>query len=214
MSIYCLQLIHIHLNAATAMAKVIGLGGIFFKSVDPIALATWYKNHLQVPIENWGGAAFYHNNKPTPGYHVWTPLAQTTHYFSPSDKNFMFNFIVDDLAQALVQVIEGVVSKSVSSKTLNLVVSVGLSTPMVTKLNYGSPVPYLSKTKLLLDLIKAANIRNKPSAPPLFIGYRSLSYLTKRLPHGKNKHTPRPIIGWFLMCRTHLCGSQCKLRIA
>lgn len=89
------------------MAKVIGLGGIFFKSVDPIALATWYKNHLQVPIENWGGAAFYHNNKSTPGYHVWTPLAQTTHYFSPSDKNFMFNFIVDDLAQALVQVIEG-----------------------------------------------------------------------------------------------------------
>jgi len=89
------------------MAKVIGLGGIFFKSTDPIALATWYQNHLQIPIENWGGAAFYHNDKPTPGYHVWTPFDHNTSYFAPTDKSFMFNFIVDDLEQALQQVTQG-----------------------------------------------------------------------------------------------------------
>ena len=89
------------------MAKVIGLGGIFFKSADPVTLATWYKTHLQVPIENWGGAAFYHTDKATLGYHVWTPFAHSTDYFAPSDKSFMFNFIVDDLAQALMQVEQG-----------------------------------------------------------------------------------------------------------
>lgn len=60
-----------------------------------------------MPIEDWGGAAFYHNDKSTPGYHVWTPFANSTDYFSPADKSFMFNFVVDDLAQALAQVSQG-----------------------------------------------------------------------------------------------------------
>jgi len=127
----------------TLMAKVIGLGGIFFKSTDPVALATWYKTHLEIPIENWGGAAFYHRDKSTPGYHIWTPFDHNTTYFAPTDKSFMVNFIVDDLAQALL------VSKSAILKTLNLAVLAGLSTPMVIKSNYGNQAQLRPPTKWL-----------------------------------------------------------------
>ncbi|GIU36415.1 VOC family protein [Shewanella colwelliana] len=92
------------------MAKVIGLGGIFFKSKDPKALAQWYKNHLQLPVEPWGGAAFYLNNlEPIAGssYSVWTPMSDDTDYLDPSTQPFMFNLIVDDLNEALAQVKNG-----------------------------------------------------------------------------------------------------------
>lgn len=40
------------------MAKVTGIGGVFFKSKgDPKALAAWYQRHLGMPLAPWGGAA-------------------------------------------------------------------------------------------------------------------------------------------------------------
>ena len=39
------------------MARITGIGGIFFKSRnDSAALAAWYQKHLGVPIESFGGA--------------------------------------------------------------------------------------------------------------------------------------------------------------
>ena len=39
------------------MAKVTGIGGVFFKSRhDSAALAAWYHAHLGLPLEAWGGA--------------------------------------------------------------------------------------------------------------------------------------------------------------
>ena len=35
---------------------VTGIGGIFFKSRDPQALAAWYQAHLGIPVQAWGGA--------------------------------------------------------------------------------------------------------------------------------------------------------------
>ena len=32
------------------MAQVLGVGGVFFKSRDPVALAAWYREHLGVPV--------------------------------------------------------------------------------------------------------------------------------------------------------------------
>ncbi len=40
------------------MTKVRGIGGIFFRSADPKALSAWYAQHLGLPEEVWGGAAF------------------------------------------------------------------------------------------------------------------------------------------------------------
>ena len=39
------------------MAKVTGIGGVFFKSTgDSVALAAWYRKHLGMPLEDFGGA--------------------------------------------------------------------------------------------------------------------------------------------------------------
>ncbi len=40
------------------MKRVAGIGGIFFKSKDPKALGAWYKTHLGIDVEDWGGTAF------------------------------------------------------------------------------------------------------------------------------------------------------------
>ena len=45
------------------MARVTGLGGIFFKSRDPKALAAWYAKHLGLPVTDFGGAMFVEDEK-------------------------------------------------------------------------------------------------------------------------------------------------------
>jgi len=85
------------------MKRVIGLGGIFFKSKDPKALNEWYKKHLGVPAEAWGAMfAFDKVTADAPGgYNLWTPFKEDTKYFEPSTKPFMINFIVDDVMALL-----------------------------------------------------------------------------------------------------------------
>jgi len=40
------------------MKRATGIGGIFFKARDPKALAEWYRIHLGVEVQAWGGAGF------------------------------------------------------------------------------------------------------------------------------------------------------------
>jgi hypothetical protein len=40
------------------MNRVTGIGGIFFKANDPKAMQAWYKRHLGIDVQEWGGAAF------------------------------------------------------------------------------------------------------------------------------------------------------------
>ena len=40
------------------MKRVTGIGGIFFKAKDPKALGDWYRTHLGLNLEEWGGVAF------------------------------------------------------------------------------------------------------------------------------------------------------------
>ena len=40
------------------MKRVTGIGGIFFKAKDAPALQAWYKRHLGIDVQSWGGAAF------------------------------------------------------------------------------------------------------------------------------------------------------------
>ena len=52
------------------MKRVTGIGGIFFNARDPVALRAWYKAHLAVDVQDWGGAAFRWTDeagKPTAG---------------------------------------------------------------------------------------------------------------------------------------------------
>jgi catechol 2,3-dioxygenase-like lactoylglutathione lyase family enzyme len=83
--------------------RVHGIGGVFFKSRDPAALAAWYARHLGFPVSEWGGAQFdwrRADNGQAAGT-VWAPFAEDTGYFAPGDKPYMLNLRVDDLAGLL-----------------------------------------------------------------------------------------------------------------
>lgn len=89
------------------MAKVLGVGGVFFKAEDPEALGAWYQQWLGVPVEAPYGANFMPADMPDASLTVWCPFKADTDYFQPADKPYMFNLIVDDLDGALQQVAEG-----------------------------------------------------------------------------------------------------------
>ena len=76
------------------MAKVTGLGGVFYKVEDPEATARWYKEMLGVGGE-WG-ATFPFAGDPG-GYTILSPFKATSDYFAPSEAAFMINLRVDDL---------------------------------------------------------------------------------------------------------------------
>jgi predicted enzyme related to lactoylglutathione lyase len=82
------------------MKRVTGIGGVFFKSRDPKALSAWYKTHLGIEVEEWGGAAFRWKGPDNPegrGTTIWNPFASDTSYFAPSTAPFMINYRVEDL---------------------------------------------------------------------------------------------------------------------
>jgi len=82
------------------MKRVTGIGGIFFKARDPKALGAWYKTHLGIDVQPWGGAAFRWNGPDNPGgagTTAWNPFAADTDYFAPSQAPFMVNYRVADL---------------------------------------------------------------------------------------------------------------------
>jgi predicted enzyme related to lactoylglutathione lyase len=81
------------------MKRVTGIGGVFFKAKDPKALQAWYKRHLGVDVQAWGGAAFDwtdEEGKPTGGTTAWSIFAEGDS-FAPSTASFMVNYRVADL---------------------------------------------------------------------------------------------------------------------
>lgn len=89
------------------MARVLGIGGIFFRARDPKSLGEWYHEWLRVPVCHPHGASFPPDAMPDGGLTVWAPFEQDTSYFEPAERQFMFNLVVDDLEEALEQVREG-----------------------------------------------------------------------------------------------------------
>src|SRR5262245_4286410 len=87
------------------MKRVTGIGGIFFKANDPESLREWYRKHLGIESEGWGGFAFQWKADPrsASGTTIWSPFAAETKYFEPSDKPFMINFRVHDLQALLAE---------------------------------------------------------------------------------------------------------------
>ena len=88
------------------MAKITGIGGVFLKSKgDGAALASWYKQHLGMPLEAWGGAVLrWPDDKAEDrGLTVWHLAAQDSKWFSPSESSFMINYRVDNLVEMVAQ---------------------------------------------------------------------------------------------------------------
>ena len=82
------------------MKRVTGIGGIFFKAKNAPAMHAWYKRHLGIDVQSWGGASFDavdDDGKPTGGTTAWSINAETSKQFAPSDASFMVNYRVHDL---------------------------------------------------------------------------------------------------------------------
>ena len=88
------------------MKRVTGLGGVFFKSESPQTLMAWYKEHLGIESEEWGGTMFKWLEKDRPqrvGITVFNPFKQDTKHFEPATVPYMFNFRVADLDALMAQ---------------------------------------------------------------------------------------------------------------
>jgi predicted enzyme related to lactoylglutathione lyase len=86
------------------MTRVTGIGGIFFKAKDPVALRDWYRQHLGIDVQEWGGTAFTWADaagNPARGTTVWSISGATGEHFAPSQSSFMVNYRVADLAAVL-----------------------------------------------------------------------------------------------------------------
>jgi len=86
--------------------KVTGIGGIFFYSDNPKEAKEWYTKNLGIEINDWGSSSFESRNINKPdeiNSLQWKPFKKGDEYFSPSNKDFMINY--------QVQNIEGLVNK-------------------------------------------------------------------------------------------------------
>ena len=73
---------------------------MFFKSKgDHKALAAWYKEHLGVEVQPWGGAVFRWSDDPARdnGATAWNIDERNSAKYKPSDSSFRINYRVDDL---------------------------------------------------------------------------------------------------------------------
>ncbi|MBX7196161.1 MAG: VOC family protein [Sandaracinaceae bacterium] len=91
------------------MARVTGIGGIFFKTKsDPKEVAAWYAKHLGLALAPWGGAMLKWADDPgaADAVTVWHTAAHDTKWFEPGEASFMINYRVDDLEALLAKLRE------------------------------------------------------------------------------------------------------------
>lgn len=82
------------------MKRVTGIGGVFFKAKDPVALRAWYKRHLGIDVQDWGGTAFRWTDDTgtaKAGTTVWSIGSADGDDYAPGTSTFMVNYRVDDL---------------------------------------------------------------------------------------------------------------------
>ena len=86
-----------------ARVRVAGIGGVFFKARDPVALAAWYREHLGVPVAPDGMHALLAGDPGggdaagAPPSTVWSTFPADTAYFGPGPAGWMINYRVPDL---------------------------------------------------------------------------------------------------------------------
>lgn len=82
---------------AEQLGHVTGIGGVFVKSKDPKALTEWYREILGLDVKPWGGAAMPFDAPGHPPKIAWTAFPDSSDHMSPSTREFMINFAVDDM---------------------------------------------------------------------------------------------------------------------
>lgn len=91
------------------MAKITGIGGVFFKTQNPKELADWYKTYLGLELEAWGGSIIKWQNDIAndKGLTVWSLAPSDTKWFEPGTSSFMINYRIDNMDEMLAQLKAG-----------------------------------------------------------------------------------------------------------
>ena len=77
------------------MARITGLGGVFYKVADPDKTRAWYQDNLGIGGE-WGAMVPFKKDDPK-GFTLFSQFKADTEYFGPSGKEYMVNLRVDEL---------------------------------------------------------------------------------------------------------------------
>jgi catechol 2,3-dioxygenase-like lactoylglutathione lyase family enzyme len=79
--------------------RILGIGGVFFKSANRDQMREWYSKHLGLADKGEGVMLPWREHDDPKKEHVtvWTVFPTSTDYFDPSHAPFMVNYIVDDL---------------------------------------------------------------------------------------------------------------------
>jgi len=87
--------------AGAEMEKVTGIGGLFFRAHDPVALGRWYLQHLGIALTptSEGATVWQQEAGPT----VFSPFPEKSGYFGDPSKVWLVNFRVRDLDKMAAQ---------------------------------------------------------------------------------------------------------------
>src|SRR3954462_972536 len=79
--------------------RILGIGGVFFKSANRDQMREWYSKHLGLADKGQGAMLPWREHDDPKKEHVtvWTVFPASTKYFDPSPAPFMVNYIVDDM---------------------------------------------------------------------------------------------------------------------
>jgi len=92
-------------SPADTTPKVTGIGGIFFFSDNPKETKEWYAKNLGLKINEWG-STFESRNADRPdeiNTLQWSPFKKGDEYFSPSKKDFMINYRVQNIEGLVIK---------------------------------------------------------------------------------------------------------------
>ncbi len=81
--------------------RVTGIGGIFFKTKQPDTVKNWYNKHLGLNTDDYGCTFWWKDENGNKCSTQWSPFKEDTEYFSPSKKEFMVNYRVENLVELL-----------------------------------------------------------------------------------------------------------------
>ena len=78
--------------------RILGIGGVFFKSANRDQTREWYSKHLGLTDKGEGAMLPWREHDDSQKEHVtvWSVFAASTDYFAPNQP-FMVNYIVDDM---------------------------------------------------------------------------------------------------------------------
>ena len=91
--------------SAPQSGRVVGIGGVFFKSANRDQTRAWYSQHLGLTDKGGGAMLPWREHDDPQKEHVtsWTVFASSSTYFDPSPAPFMINYIVDDMDALLAR---------------------------------------------------------------------------------------------------------------